>query len=304
MAPSGVVVSSTGEIFVSDRQHFRVLVYPPDSRTPHRVIGQSNFTNAVSFRGAGKLNSLRFPDGLTLDAEGGLYVCDAGNHCVLYFPHGSKEATRVYGQRGMTVALPSATSLHSPRGVAVTRDGVWIADSSNNRVLFYPDTKTTATLVLGQPSLTSNEPGTAVDRLHFPLAVRPDANGGVYVVDSWNNRVLYFPAGASEATRVYGQPNGPYGVPSASTLRLPADCALDPQGGLYVADANNNRVLYYPPGVTTATRVWGQGGDFSCGEQNMGGAGAGLSRPTAVALGPDGRLYIADLGNNRVLGFA
>ena len=43
----------------------------------------------------------------------------------------------------------------------------------------------------------------------------------------------------------------------------PYDLALDRSGNLYVADSYNNRVLFYPAGSTTATRVYGQLGSFT-----------------------------------------
>ena len=80
--------------------------------------------------------------------------------------------------------------------------------------------------------------------------------------------------------------------------------AVDAAGGLYVADADDERVLYYPAGATTATRVYGQLGDFSSTEANNGGISArSLSDPSGVALDGAGNLYVADAFNSRVLVF-
>ena len=79
---------------------------------------------------------------------------------------------------------------------------------------------------------------------------------------------------------VYGQlgsfttntPNN--GGISANSLLFRMAVALDSSGNLYVADANNNRVLFYPAGSTTATRVYGQGGSFTTNTANNGGISA------------------------------
>jgi hypothetical protein len=48
-----------------------------------------------------------------------------------------------------------------------------------------------------------------------------------------------------------------------------------------VADQYNNRVLFYPSGSTTATRVYGQGGSFTTNTANNGGISANsLAFPT------------------------
>ena len=46
---------------------------------------------------------------------------------------------------------------------------------------------------------------------------------------------------------------------SANSAADPAGAAVDSSGNLYVGDTGNNRVLFYPAGTTTATRVYGQG---------------------------------------------
>jgi hypothetical protein len=81
------------------------------------------------------------------------------------------------------------------------------------------------------------------------------------------------PASAQSTTAdvVYGQggsfttgdPNN--GGISANSLASPQAVALDSSGNLYVADYTNSRVLFYPSGSTTATRVYGQGGNFTTG---------------------------------------
>ena len=148
-----------------------------------------------------------------------------------------------------------------------------MADTGNNRVLFYPSGSTAATRVYGQSGSFAtnllNNGGVGASSLNDPVGVVLDSSGNLYVVDDGNSRVLFYPAGSTTATRVYGQ-NGSFttnqennGGVSANSLRLPAGVALDSSGGLYVADWGNNRVLFYPAGSTTATRVYGQGGSFT-----------------------------------------
>jgi hypothetical protein len=65
--------------------------------------------------------------------------------------------------------------------------------------------------------------------------------------------------------------------------------------------STNDRVLFYPAGSTTATRVYGQGGSFTSNTANNGGISANsLSAPEGIALDSSGNLYVADQ-NNRVL---
>ena len=88
---------------------------------------------------------------------------------------------------------------------------------------------------------------------------------------------------------------------SATGLSTPAGLALDSSGDLYIADLANNRVLYFPAGTTTATRVYGQGGSFTTSTAST--SVTGLSGPRNLTLDSGGDIDIADGSNNRVLQF-
>ncbi len=144
----------------------------------------------------------------------------------------------------------SATSLSGPTGVAIDGNGgLYVADYYNNRVLYYARASTKASRVLGQLSMTSSAAFTGATGLNGPMGVAVDGSGGLYVADSGNNRVLYYPTGSTTASVVYGQPNmTSHGRGTgASGLDDPSDVAVDGRGGLYVADSLNNRVLYLSP---------------------------------------------------------
>ncbi|MCX6879950.1 MAG: SBBP repeat-containing protein [Verrucomicrobia bacterium] len=232
-------------------------------------------------------------------------------------------AIAVYGQSGSFTTGDanqggvgiSAVNLNGPAGVVVdTTSNVYVADSLNNRVLYYPAGSTTATRVYGQngdfTTSDANKGGISANSLNQPQAVALDSSSNLYVADSGNNRVLYYTAGSTTATRVYGQDNftsnaaNKGGGISAVSLNAPAGLVLDGSNNLYVTDMQNNRVLYFPAGTTTATRVYGQGGSFTTGDANQGGISANsLKTPFGIALNASGGLVVADVSNNRVLGY-
>ena len=110
------------------------------------------------------------------------------------------------------------------------------------------------------------------------------------------------------ADHVIGQPDfisnpSNNGGVSAHSLYTPCGATLNAQGNLFVADANNNRVLEYntPLSSGAANRVFGQP-DFSSRTSNNAGLSAkSLAHPSDVALDAQGNLLLADSGNNRVL---
>lgn len=281
--------------------------------TATRVYGQAgSFTSNNLNKGGLSADSLNEPFAAAADSSG-LYVVDQKNHRVLYFAGTSTTATRVYGQGGSFTTNTankggrSADSLYQPYGVAVDSGGVYIADTLNVRVLYYPGTSTTATRVYGQSGsfTTAASPSISADTLSNPLSVAVD-NGGVYITDG--SRVLYYPGTSTTATRVYGQ-GGSFSTNTLNTGGLSADslqspvCVSTDSSGVYIADAYNHRVLYFTGTSTTATRVYGQGNSMTSNASNAVNATANtLTYPFCVAATSTG-VYTTD-GFYRALYFS
>jgi NHL repeat len=297
---------------------------PPDS-TADVVYGQhNNFDTRAAFNAPWGISadSLWSPGGVATDRLGKLYVADTSNNRVLFYGNGDTTATLVYGQGlppnnftsgvGDLGGRPGPNNLLGPEAVTLDADGnVYIADRNNNRVLFYPAGLTTPTRVYGQNGRfdTANFNGDGLhpneNTLFAPFSVALDSASNLYIADAGNHRVLFYQAGSTTATRVYGQ-GGSFttvtvntGGRSANSLFAPWGVAVDSEDNLYVADRSNNRVLFFKQGETSASRVYGQNGNFTTSTPAT--TATALSTPQGVALDRHDNLYVADAGNNRVL---
>jgi len=313
-SPFGLAISPSNELFVSDVTNNRVMVYPFGSLTPSRVIGQADFSSKEVNRGQPSCaaNTLSGPAGVAIDASGAVWVVDRSNNRVLYFAPGASTATRVYGQLGsFTTATNSprnANSLSLPASVALGDGGVFIADTFNNRVLYYPGTSITPTRVYGQPDFMTAASSGGATGMSMPRSVAVDSTGGLYVSDFENNRILFFAQGKTSSARVIGQadlsgssPNRGLAAPTAVSLSSPQNILLRPDG-LYVCDSANKRVLRYPLGGSTADRVWGQAGYTTNTPQTIGDGV--FNSPYGVAFDSQGYMYVSDWSWNRVLRIA
>jgi hypothetical protein len=332
--PSSVRADSSGNLAVSDFGNRRILYYTQanisaggDIRAT-RVYGQQlSFTCSASFNdytgtctnGTASASNMSSPQSVFLDNSGNIFA-EAGNRVLVFSSNASLAATRVYGQANFSTSTANAGGTVTANTVSNVQQtaldssgGLYLCDSSNNRVLYYPSGSTTASRVYGQfnsfTASTGNNGGVSADSLSNPTGVALDSNGNVYIADQNNNRILRYTGTSTTATTVYGQANfttSATGV-TATTLNTPWMLAIDRSDNLFVTDYGNRRVLVFPSGSTTVARVYGQG-SFTCGLANTNGSCAttgvtanGLNNPRGVSVDAFGNVYIADTGNNRIL---
>jgi sugar lactone lactonase YvrE len=331
-SPDAVAVDATGDLYIADTDNSRVLEYksPLKNQVPDQVFGQDeNFTNSNCNSAGRSPISLCSPGALVTGPEGRLYVADTGNNRVLEFdlPRAETRADRVFGQGGdfsggdcNRSGLAGNDRLCEPSAVAVDRKGhLYVADTLNNRVVEYdePLKARRASRVIGQQgsfdSDDCNHSGLGAASLCKPrgMVVRDAA---LFVADTGNNRVLEYdsPLTSATANRVLGQPTFALGGVNAvdgrglyAPLSVAIDLSVTPNR-VYVADSQNNRVLGWTDvrgfkNGAPAAIVIGQL-DFNHSGCNTDGISAkSLCGPTAVAVDPAGRLYVADSGNHRVL---
>ncbi|MGH7786424.1 MAG: NHL repeat-containing protein, partial [Candidatus Binatia bacterium] len=328
--PQGVAVDAAGTLYVADTNNNRVLIFltPTVDAVADRVIGQPNLT--ASGAGSG-LNQLRTPVGVFVDTTGALWVADTGNNRVLKFAStatGASAAFAVGGGGG-----PSATTLSGPRDVLLDGGGnLWVADTGFSRVLRYPSPITagkTATTVFGHGGSFSNgaanQTGVNADGLGFPQKLELDGSGRLWVADTGNQRVLAYdaPLTSQTASRVLGQADrsqvptfatnvrdAPDGFPNGAGFWGPHGLAFDAAGALWVCDRDNSRILGFnspagaAPAAVIADRVIGKA-TFVDASVNIPSA-MRMNNPVGVGIDTSvspNRLWVADIGNNRVLGY-
>jgi DNA-binding beta-propeller fold protein YncE len=121
--------------------------------------------------------------------------------------------------------------------------------------------------------------------LHSPTAVSVMPNGDLYVSDTGNNRVQYFPSGSSMGLTVAG--NGIMGG-SSTELYQPMGIYVDPlTRNVYVADNGNYRVQLW-----TINATQGQTVVYSL---------TGPIYPVGVRLNVQGTIYLSDWATFSIL---
>lgn len=161
-----------------------------------------------------------------------------------------------------------------PYGIAVGgASDVYVADTGNHRIQRF----TAEGEFVGQWGGT--------DLLPAPVAVATDGTGYVYVVDYYLGVLKFTASGASVASwgshgSAEGQLSGALGI------------AVAPDGSVYVADSDNDRVQKFT-----------SSGVFLAGWGSAGSADGQFSSPSGIAVDTSGKVYVVDTFNNRVQKF-
>jgi DNA-binding beta-propeller fold protein YncE len=288
--PRGVAVAADGTSYVADYDNYRVDVFAADG----------SFLRAF---------------GKNVNPSGG-NVCTAATGC----------------QEGLDDE--SAGAIDRPWGVAIGPEGnVFVADRENNRIDVFSSEGAFLRAFGKEVNPSGGNVCTAVCQagdglagagdMSGPRGIAADASGAVYVADYGNQRIDVFSVDGA-FIRAFGKGvNSGLGDPDVCTtackagvaggaageMRLHFDVAVAPGDRVVVANSANNRIDVFSSG---GTFIYGFGMGVKIGGGNLcttasgcqevaGGSGPGaLSNPSAVRVGLEGNVYVAESQSDRV----
>lgn len=212
--PTGVAVDGTGRLWVSDSMIPRVLGFDNAATINGDVAadawfgeteGESGMVDMDTFDSE-TVNASSFGSdlwGLSVDANGHLWVADASNNRVLLFLNAASKANgadadKVFGHADFTSSTaespPTASSMDGPYYVTAAPDGtLWVSDYTNYRVLGFVNAlgKTSgapADIVLGQPDfVTKDSAGPYTSRKTTNPSQSAIGRGGSLFVGEYSN---------------------------------------------------------------------------------------------------------------------
>ncbi len=209
-SPAGLAVAPE-RVYVSDADLAAVFVLDRQGQPLARI-------------GNGKLQR---PTGLARDpASGRLFVADTAAHDIKVFAE-SGELLRVIGRRG---SAPG--EFNFPTHLAFAQGELFVTDTLNHRVQVLDATS-------GAPRRQLGARGLYVGNLVRPKGVGVDAEGNVYVVESYYDSLLVFSPGGE-----FLMPIGGTGT-ATGRFYLPAGVWIDGRNRVHVADMFNGRIVLF-----------------------------------------------------------
>jgi DNA-binding beta-propeller fold protein YncE len=225
--PWAVAVGKDDSVFVTDTWNHRIQKFTADGK----------FLKTWGFFGqAEKPDGFWGPRGLAIDGRGNVYVTDTGNKRVVVFTPEGEYVTQ-FGQTGMDPG-----QFDEPVGIAIGTDGlVYIADTWNSRIQVFAPDESGLNFTFLRAWEVDAWSGQSLDNKPF-IAV--DANNNLFVADPEGYRVLEFD---QQGQFLMGWGDYSAGIDG---FGLASGVAVDADGGVWVSDGGNNRLLHFkmPPG--------------------------------------------------------
>ncbi|HXJ60203.1 MAG TPA: hypothetical protein VNU68_26455 [Verrucomicrobiae bacterium] len=303
--PSGVVVDSSGNVFVTDMSNYSIRKVTPwgEVTTVAGLPGQPG-----SDDGFGSNARFDLPNGLAIDSGGILYVTDTRKSTVRRVTQAGEVSTLagLAGSVGSADGQGSEARFNYPEFlVPDTAGNLYVADYGNHAIRKVTPDGLVTTLAGAAESAGSTDGPAGTARFQSPFGVAIDSAGNLYVADTGNSTIRKITptgivttlAGAASAGNQGALGSATDGTGSGARFRFLEGIAVDAQGTLYVSDWINNTVVKGKPAAYTPCAFTTLAGDSGYGSADAMGRSARFNGPFGVTIDTLGNLYVSDENN-------
>lgn len=296
-SPNALTIDSKGAIYIADTGGSRIRLISGGNVST--IAGTGNANPYSGTTGAATSANINSPGGIAVGSDGSVYISETSNHVVRKISGGNLSVfagIALSGYSGDNGAA-NVANLNGPTGLTFDSSGnLYIADSGNNLIRRVDKSGNITSYVGGT--------GPTAGSLTNPTGICFDSAGNLYISNTGQRTIVKYAPNLNNGRVVVvagnGNPgfSGDGGPATRAQLSNPVGLAIDSAGNLYIADANNSRIRK----VTTDGNIFTIAGSGSIGYTGDGGSAtaAALSFARGVAVGSDGKVYIADTGNSSI----
>ncbi len=215
----------------------------------------------------------------------------------IFQPANSQVITTIAGGGIGDGNAATSAALKNPEKLAIDASGnIYIADGLNNRIRKVNANGIITTVAGNGNASFSGDGGPAkAAGLNNPAGVAIDANGNIYIADTYNHRIRKVNKNGIIST-IAGNGTPGYtgdGVAATATeLSFPQQVAVDATGNLYISDFSNQRIRRVGKNGIIST-VAGNGGYGNSGNGGL-ATNAAIDSPGDLALDASGNMYITE----------
>ena len=273
-----------------------------------------------------------WPIDLTFTSKGRVFVLDWNNHRVRELQEDKTLLTVIgtdfvgdgpedgAGDKVEPGVAGDTVTLNHPTQFVELPDGKLLLSAWHNHKMrrYDPETGLVYITVGGPPGYYGDGGPAIKARMNQPISIAVREDGGFYILDQRNQDIRLVdkdgvissvagkrdvPPGAPLPKGGFNGDNTPmettFNQPSGSNPPPGGSIALDDDGVLYIADQLNHRIRKIDFTANTVVTIAGKG---TAGFSGDGGPAkdAEINAPRKIAIGPDGRLYVADQNSHAI----
>jgi gliding motility-associated-like protein len=308
-APAAARVDDSGNVYIVDFNN--QVIRKVSASGIITTIAGNGIGGYIGDGGPATAAELKDPDDLTFDSLGNIYITDGFYSIIRKVTISTGIITTVAGNGTWGFSgdggQATAAQLFTPTGVYIDKrhNCMYIADEQNNRIRKVDMISGIITTVAGNGTSTytgDGGPATAA-ALYFPVSVKTDITGNVYIDDASNNRIRKIDVATGIITTIVGNGKkgfaGDGGQATSAEVNTLNDVALDTLGDIYIADGGNNRIREIDKNTGIITTIVATG---KAGFKGDGGPAilSEIFDPTSVSFDRHGNYYISDGENERI----
>jgi DNA-binding beta-propeller fold protein YncE len=265
----GIDVAADGTLVASDEWDFAIKEFNSSTGAPA--------ARSPLFGGGPQVGGVNTPRGLELDEDGHVFTSDWWNQRIARWNLDGTGAM-AFGYRG-TVDDPGSINFAWDIAVQPGTDRVFVANRESHEIEVFTTNGTYVT--------RWGVRGTTDGKFQFPQGLDFMPNGDLVVADSANNRIQRF-AIAANGSGTWLATYGGKGT-AAGQFSQPTGISVAPDGTIWVADTDNNRIQKRSPSGTWTAYAKPTGGALT------------YRRPWGVTANDDGTVWVTDSGRGRVV---
>jgi sugar lactone lactonase YvrE len=260
-SPRGITADGAGNAIVADVSN-HILRRVTTAGAVTTIAGVKTVQGYLD--GTGTAAQFKLPYGLAADANGNVFVADAGAYTVRKIAPGGI-VTTLAGSPGLSGSADgsgSAARFYFPWDLACDAAGnVYVSDTSNYTIRKITPAGVVTTVAGLAGSFGSADGVGSAARFYGPEGLAFDSAGNLFVADNSNNTIRKIAPDGTVTTvaGVAGSTGTTDGTGNAARFNHPSEMAIDAADNLYVHDGYNYTIRKITPAGVVTTFITGTG---------------------------------------------
>ena len=307
--------SPSNMLYIADTNNNRIRKIDMDTNIMTTVAGDEK-SALMGDDGPATRSSLRYPEGVSLDIQGNIYIADAGNHRIRKIQRDTNFISSIvgYGLRGQRFGISGD---NGPATSATIYDVRYLTGDSVGNLYYSEYSSWIVRKISRSTGIIRRFAGTGSSSfyngyaatssgLYYPNGMFVDSIGSVYIIETERSTIRKVDAYGITSTfaGVSSGFNGDGYVATSTYFYYPRGIWGDSMGTMYIADTNNYLIRKIDSSTRIVSTIAGQKSCSGSVSSGSSATSACISYVQYITGDTNGAIYYSDTSNYRVMKIA